>query len=81
MRAAEFPRNASGKTLKPQLREEMLAWREPTPKRRLRGHQKVALLVTAWNAFIDGEPLIARRFAAGATQLKRWPALRVRRAG
>jgi hypothetical protein len=58
------------------LREEILSWKDA--KRQLRPQQKTALLVIAWNAYVDREPLIRRRFAAGATQLKRWPALKVR---
>ena len=58
------------------LREEMLSWKDA--KRQLPAKQKTAMLITAWNAYADREPLIRRRFAASASQLKRWPALKVR---
>jgi hypothetical protein len=58
------------------LREEILSWKDA--KRQLRAQQKTALLVTAWNAYVENEPLIKRRFVTAATQLKRWPALKVR---
>lgn len=58
------------------LREEILSWKDA--KRQLPAKQKTAMLITAWNAYADREPLIRRRFAASASQLKRWPAVKVR---